>query len=437
TFSYWKKRKFNFLEPTIPFGNAQSFFLGKRGLGELFGDWYLEMKAKGWDMGGAYFGSKPVFIPIDNKLIKKILVTDFSNFRNHGFYINEKIDPLSGHLFNLESIKWKHVRSKIPAAFSSSKLRNHMDVMDSITKLLVNRLKNMAESQLPIDIKSVLGRFTVDVTSASLFGIETECLKNKNAELMKQARAFFDIQLCRLFNTLVLLIPRNILIFFNFRVFPTHVTNYFINFFANIKTQRAVEKIRRNDLTDILIDLCDKTKIVSDNSGNSLPEPLTIKEFAAQMHLFFEAGYETSAGTQTFALYELAAYSDIQNRLRNEINTVLSRFNGVLDYDAITEVNYLDQVVKETLRKYPVLPILPRVCESDYPIPDSKLTIEKGTLIMATNMGIHYDPEYYPDPMRFDPERFTSENMAKRPFCSFVPFGEGPRSCVGKNQELK
>lgn len=51
---------------------------------------------------------------------------------------------------------------------------------------------------------------------------------------------------------------------------------------------------------------------------------------------------------------------------------------------------------------------------------------------MVTNFGIHYDPEYYPDPMKFDPDRFTPENKAKRPYCSYMPFGEGPRICVGK-----
>lgn len=338
TFSYWKKRKCNFLKPTIPFGNAQSFFLGKKGFGEVFGDWYLEMKAKGWEMGGAYFGSKPVFIPVDNQLIKKILVTDFWNFRNHGFYINEKVDPLSGHLFNLPSQKWKNVRSKIPAAFSSSKLKNYIVIMDNFAGVLVNRLRK-TQSKQPIEIKSVLNRFNVDAISACLFGIETKSLENENVELMKQARAFFDIQLCRLFNSIVLIIPRHILLFFNFKVFPAHATNYFMNFFANIKAQRAEQKISRNDLTDILIDLCDTNKM-----GSGV-EPLTIKQFVAQMHLFFEAGYETSAGTQTFALYELAAQPDVQNRLRNEVKTVLNRFNGVLEYDAITEMKYLDQVI--------------------------------------------------------------------------------------------
>lgn len=89
-------------------------------------------------------------------------------------------------------------------------------------------------------------------------------------------------------------------------------------------------------------------------------------------------------------------------------------------------------IVSETLRLYPVFPILPRVCVKDYQVPGTDFTIEKNTFVMVSNMGIQRDPHYYPDPEKFDPERFSNENKAKRPLVSHVPFGEGPRICVGK-----
>nr|UCJ02331.1 cytochrome P450 CYP6CR2 [Dendroctonus armandi] len=432
TFRYWKKPKCNFLQPTIAFGNGQNFFLGKTGFGELFGHWYLQMKAKRCDMGGPYFTPRPVFIPINNQFIKRILLTDFPYFQNHRLYINQKIDPLSGHLFNLQNRKWKNFRSKMPAAFSSTKLNNYTVIMANFTQVLVNRLTNMSQSKLPIQIKEVLTKFNVDPISACLFRIDTKSLHNENVELIKHGRAFFDIHFCRVLNTLVLLIPRPILTFFKFRLFPTHVTKYFMNFFSHIKAQRAAENIKRNHLTDILINLSDKTKSVSDIRGDGVMEPLTSTEFLAQMHLFFEARFETTGSTQTFPLYELATNPHIQNRLRVQINTVFNKFNGIVGYDPITEMKYLDQLINETLPKYPVFPILPTLCENHYRIPNTNVTIEKGTLVMVTNLGIHYHPEYYPHPMRFDPERFTSENKANRPFCSFMPFGEGQRSCVRK-----
>lgn len=73
-----------------------------------------------------------------------------------------------------------------------------------------------------------------------------------------------------------------------------------------------------------------------------------------------------------------------------------------------------------------------RVCNTDYKIPDSHLVIKKGTKIILPYDAIHHDPEYYPDPDEFNPERFSSANKTKIPNFAFLPFGEGPRICIGK-----
>lgn len=73
----------------------------------------------------------------------------------------------------------------------------------------------------------------------------------------------------------------------------------------------------------------------------------------------------------------------------------------------------------------------PRVCNKDYPIPGSNITIKKGEQIVLPYRAIHHDPEYWPEPEKFDPERFSPENKAKRHRYAFLAFGEGPRNCVG------
>lgn len=123
-----------------------------------------------------------------------------------------------------------------------------------------------------------------------------------------------------------------------------------------------------------------------------------------------------------------------------EIINVGNVLNGLVIYDLTSQCYYFAMLYiyfaySRNYAKISVLPLMPRICENDYPIPDSKVILEKGTAVLVTNFGIHYDPEYYPDPMRFDPERFTSENKAKRPFCSFIPFGEAQRTCIGKKQQ--
>lgn len=90
---------------------------------------------------------------------------------------------------------------------------------------------------------------------------------------------------------------------------------------------------------------------------------------------------------------------------------------------------------KESIRKYPPLPLLNRICTKDYKIPNSNLTIEKETPIVISLLGILRDPEYFPEPDRFMPERFDETNMQYNP-TAFIPFGDGPRACIGKLEKL-
>lgn len=93
-------------------------------------------------------------------------------------------------------------------------------------------------------------------------------------------------------------------------------------------------------------------------------------------------------------------------------------------------------IVLETLRIYPAIPALNRQCTQDYQIPNTNVTIECGTKVLISILGLHHDPEYFPEPEKFDPNRFSSENKSKiRPF-TYLPFGYGPRNCIGKNSVL-
>lgn len=87
----------------------------------------------------------------------------------------------------------------------------------------------------------------------------------------------------------------------------------------------------------------------------------------------------------------------------------------------------------EAMRLYPPLTTLGRICTKDYQLRDTNITIEKGTPIVISTLALGRDPEYFPDPERFDPERFSSEEKAKRHSYVHIPFGEGPRNCIGKN----
>jgi cytochrome P450 len=97
-------------------------------------------------------------------------------------------------------------------------------------------------------------------------------------------------------------------------------------------------------------------------------------------------------------------------------------------------------VFTETLRMYPIFPFLDRLSCSDYELPASNgtgtITLPAGTGVYIPVLGLHHDPKYFPEPEKFDPDRFTEENNRRRANYTHIPFGEGPRMCIGKDRQL-
>lgn len=181
-----------------------------------------------------------------------------------------------------------------------------------------------------------------------------------------------------------------------------------------------------------------------------IKQSLTENEIIAQSVLFFAAGFETTSSTLTNSLYEMTKNPDIQERLCNELDEALGHLN--LDdpndarnyFDVVNQLPYLDAYVKEVLRRYPAATRLERRLtgsgENGKEYKLGNIPLEKGTLIEISTYAMHHDPDYFPDPFRFDPERFMPENKSQIKPYTYIPFGAGPRNCIGMRfayQEVK
>ena len=150
----------------------------------------------------------------------------------------------------------------------------------------------------------------------------------------------------------------------------------------------------------------------------------------AQAWVFFVAGYETTATTLTFASYELALNPEVQERLYEEVMTAVDS-KGDIDYDDLAKLPYLDAVISETLRIHSPVMRLVRVANEDYKLGNTGLTIRKDQTVEIPIYALHHSEEFYDQPFKFNPDRFLPKNRQKITPYSYLPFGAGPRNCIG------
>lgn len=151
----------------------------------------------------------------------------------------------------------------------------------------------------------------------------------------------------------------------------------------------------------------------------------------AQAIPFFAAGHETTTVILSFTLHELSLNTTIQDRLRQEIRSVVNK-HGKISYQALEDMKYLKMVISETLRKYPIISFIQRESLNHYTIPETGLQLERGTGIIIPIRCFHHNPMYFPDPEVYDPERFSDDNKHQQDSNLILAFGIGPRNCLGK-----
>lgn len=208
------------------------------------------------------------------------------------------------------------------------------------------------------------------------------------------------------------------------RIIPRDVSEFFVTAVKETMTEREKQNFARKDFMQLLIQL--------KNEGEEPGLKMTVEKVAAQAFVFFLAGFETSSTTMSFALYELAKNPPMQRALRKEMDEALEKFGG-FTYEAMQEMKFLDRIVSETLRKYPPISCLNRECRKDYRIPGTSVTVERGTLVVLSVLGLHRDPDHYSEPEKFDPSRFSDSEKSERNGFAYLPFGEGPRACIGED----
>ncbi|KAM3961856.1 cytochrome P450 6B5-like [Aphomia sociella] len=424
-YGHWKKKGVVNPEPELFFGNARNTMLRQVTFAESAQQLYDAYPNE--KIIGFYRTWTPYLIVRDLDVIKSIMISDFDNFANRGFNFSSK--GLGMNLFSTDGDTWLVLRTRLSPIFTSGKLKNMFGLIDERGDEFLRHLKPLIEENSDRDIYTLVQKFTLGSISTCAFGMELD-MNESDTMLAKIDSLIFKsnytIELDSMFP--------GILKTLDLSFFPSIINEFFYGLVKTVTKKRNGMPSNRGDFMDLLLELRNAGQIQgSKKHENDKDRILEINDdvMAAQAFVFYAAGYETSATTLSFLLHHLALDQDIQNRVVEEINEVLSKNNGKLTYECLKEMTYMGQVFDETLRMYPVVDPLTRKALYDYKIPGTNVTLNAGTNVMVSARGIHYDEKYYPNPHKFDPERFSAENTKIRHPCAFLPFGIGPRNCIG------
>ncbi|CAG2106249.1 unnamed protein product [Medioppia subpectinata] len=172
------------------------------------------------------------------------------------------------------------------------------------------------------------------------------------------------------------------------------------------------------------------TNDLKDSKQHKNEISLTDSEVLANSTTLYLAGYETTSTALGYMSHIFVKYPDIQERVRQEVQK-LQESDGILDYNTVQKLDFMDCVLKETFRFYsPIVTFVARECHEDYKLNDT-IVIPKGSSVVVDVHYLHYSPDYCCEPEVFDPMRFSADRKHEIYPNSWQPFGSGPRNCIG------
>ncbi|XP_032728203.1 cytochrome P450 3A12-like [Lontra canadensis] len=333
---------------------------------------------------GFYDGRQPVLAITDPDMIKTVLVKEcysvFTNRRAFG-----PVGFMKSALSLSEDEEWKRMRTLLSPTFTSGKLKEMFSIIGQYGDVLVKNVRKEAEKGKPINLKDIFGAYSMDVITSTSFGVNIDSLNNPQDPFVENTKKLLKFDFLDPLFFSIILFPFLTPVFemLNIWLFPKRVTDFFKKSVERIKESRLKDKQKhRVDFLQLMI-----------NSQNS-------KEM------------DTPKGFQ-ISMYQ---------------NLFLS-FQAPPTYDALVQMEYLDMVLNETLRLYTIGGRLERICKKDVEI--SGVFIPKGTVVMVPVFTIHRDQDLWPEPEEFRPERFSKKNKDSINPYTYLPFGTGPRNCIG------
>lgn len=371
---------------------------------------------------GTYFFGKPILSIHDADLIREMFVKNFDHFVDQIGFINFENEPLwSKNLFNLKGQAWKDMRGILSPSFTGSQMKKMFLLVDQCAKNYVDVFSNEPYDVIDVELRDVCKRFSIDVIANTAYGIEINSLIDKNNEFFVNCENLNDFTgFLTIMKFILIKLSPKLATFLDVKLINPKHASFFTNVIKNSIEYRQKHNVQRNDMIQLLL-----------NAKENKNEAIDVNDIVSQAFVFFAGGSNTLASSMHFLAYNLATNPDVQEKLRQEIKH--SKLDNEVSYELIMNLPYMDMVVSESLRLFPVFYASGRVCTKNFQIKptnskEKPVDLKVGDDLLIPLYGLHMDPKYFPNPKKFDPERFLAKNLKNT--APYFPFGLGPRMCI-------
>ncbi|CAG2111481.1 unnamed protein product, partial [Medioppia subpectinata] len=407
-------------------------------------------------------GNRTLLQVADPAVIKHILVKDFHLFTDRPLPTNARHPIGSENLSIAGGHQWRRMRSTVSPMFTSGRMRRTYPLIGHCLRQLMATLAESAATPGggSLDVYEAYLWYAMDTIAAAAWGVETNAKLRPDEPLVHTAHQLANISGLKI--VLAGLVPRPVLSALGVNTFRDDNTmNKLIELIRQLVDRRRRES-RQDFISQMLTarpmtsrvtataagdDKSDESKSyeghhISEGDEHSMAEkkvltmqdrssPLSETEIIGNSLFFFLAAYEQLGLTLAYCTMELALSPHNQQRLYDELRAVIPDANSEIAYDVLATLPFLDAVLSESMRLHASPLRLRRYAAADYRLPGTNVTVRAGQEIQIPTYAMHHMDEYYPEPNRFLPERFMPENRSKLTPYTYLPFGVGPRYCVG------
>lgn len=370
------------------------------------------------------FGMHRVLV-LDPDLLRQVLVTKSSLFSKRIFqYLNVKAIIGDGLVTTDGEVHSRH-RKMVNEAFGYKHLKGLVPIFAEQSKILLDHWEGK-DGQI-VNVADGLGRMALNVLGLSTFGFEFDTLTPEETKGKKLYRLFREnVQAHKDFLFMTLPYYQHIPIEANRRRKELKRKTYEgIEVIIEEKRERLAKR-KSLGSSVIPMDILELLILVTDEDDGS---KFTNQELVDEAKTLLMAGTDTSATMAQFTLICLAKHPEVLQKCLEEVDRVLGNREIVEEPD-LNELKYLHLVMRESMRLYPPIPILPRRVEQDINL--GGYDIPAGTTLVVSPMVMHHLPNLWDNPEEFNPERFSPENDENRHPYQYLPFNHGPRNCIGQ-----